>query len=96
MKAIALKEPQWEVAWAPAKRGTDRRLSVRFPDINANYGDQEEAKEAIVKWLNDNRYPVTGAYKIKSGVVVNLANPKHVDDIVSRTSLTIKGFKSPL
>jgi hypothetical protein len=96
MNALALYDPKWELGWSPAKQGTDKRMNIRFPDINSDYGDQDNAKEKIVQWANEKGYLVLGAYKNKGGVIINLANPRHVDEIINRGTISIKGITFPL
>ena len=96
MNAFMLYDPKWELGWSPAKQGTDKRMNVHFPDINSDYGDQDNAKEKIVQWANDKGHLVLGAYKNRGGVIINLANPCHVDEIIDQGTITIKGFSFPL
>ena len=96
MNAFTLYDPKWELGWSPAKHGTDKRMNVRFPDINSDYGDQDNAKEKIVQWANDKGHLVLGTYKNRGGVIINLANPRHVDEIIDQGTVTIKGFSFPL
>ena len=71
-------------------------MNVRFPNINSDYGDQDNAKEKIVQWANDKGHLVLGAYKNRGGVIISLANPRHVDKIIEQGTITIKGFSFPL
>ena len=50
MTDFADHDPKWHVAWAPAKQGTDKRMYVQFPDLNAADGDQEALKEKLLLW----------------------------------------------
>jgi hypothetical protein len=52
MTVLAEHNPRWNVAWAPAKQGTDKRMYIRFPDLNAANGDQEAPKEKLLLWAH--------------------------------------------
>lgn len=96
MNALAEHDSKWNVAWAPAKQGTDKCMYVRFPDLNAASGDQEAPKEKLLLWAKSKNYPVCQSFANAGGVILALANPAHVDQILSTGHHTIKGFSHPL
>jgi len=96
MTAIANHDPKWHIAWAPAKQGTDKRMYVRFPDLNEASGKQEPAKEKLLQWAKTKNYPVCQSFANSGGIILSLANPMHVDEILSKGTHTIKGFPHPL
>ncbi|KDR77657.1 hypothetical protein GALMADRAFT_245786 [Galerina marginata CBS 339.88] len=97
MTALAAYAPKWEVAWAPAKPGVDKRMWVRFPEITATYGDQDAARNKIVSWMNEKGMTVCSSYfTIKTGLAINLACPQHVEEIVQKATHVIPGIKGPL
>jgi hypothetical protein len=96
MTALAEHDSRWHVAWEPAKQGTDKRMYVRFPDLNAASGDQESPKEKLLLWAKTKNYPVCQSFANAGGIILALANPMHVDQILSTGTHTIKGFSHPL
>ena len=97
MTALAQFGPKWELAWAPAKPGTDKRMWIRFPEITASYGDQDAARNKIIDWANEKGFTVCSSYFTqKTGVAINLAYPHHVDELARRGHITIPGFKTPV
>ena len=96
MSALADHDSKWHVAWAPAKQGTDKRMYIRFPDLNAASGDQEAPKEKLLLWAKSKNYPVCQSFANAGGIILAMANPAHVDQILSTGSHTIKGFPHPL
>jgi hypothetical protein len=80
----------------PPKQGTDKRMNIRFPNINSDYGDQDSAKEKIVQWANNKGHLILSAYKNRRGVIINLANPCHVNEIIDQGTISIKSFSFPL
>jgi hypothetical protein len=97
MAALAQYGPKWELAWAPAKPGTDKRMWIRFPEITASYGDQDDARNKIVQWANEKGFTVCSSYFTqKTGVAINLAYPHHVDEIASKGYITIPGLKASI
>jgi hypothetical protein len=97
MAALAQFGPKWELAWAPTKPGTDKHMWIRFPEITASYGDQNAARNKIVEWANEKGFTICSSYFTqKTGIVINLAYPHHVDKIARRGYITISSFKAPL
>jgi len=96
MNALVLYDPKWELGWSPAKQGTDKQMNIHFPNINSDYGDQDNAKEKIIQWANEKGYLVLSAYKNKGGVIINLVNPCHVNEIIDRGTVSIKDITFPL
>lgn len=98
MTDFADHDPKWHVAWAPAKQGTDKRMYVQFPDLNAADGDQEAPKEKLLLWAKLKNYPlaVCQSFANAGGVILAFANPTHIDQILSAGQHTIKGFSHPL
>jgi hypothetical protein len=95
MTALANHDPKWHIAWAPAKQGTDKHMYVRFPDLNEASGKQEPAKEKLLQWAKTKNYPVCQLFANSGGIILSLANPMHVDEILSKGTHTIKGFPHP-
>ena len=96
MIALANYDAKWNVAWAPAKQGSDKRMYVRFPDLNAASGDQGPPKEKLLQWAKTKNYPVCQSFANPGGIILSFANPSHVDHILSSPTHTIKGFTHPL
>ena len=96
MIALANYDPKWNVAWTPAKHGSDKRMYVRFPDLNAESGDQGPPKEKLLQWAKAKGYPVCQSFANPGGIILSFANPSHVDHILSSPTHTIKGFTHPL
>ena len=96
MTALAEHNPTWHVAWAPAKQGTDKRMYIRFPDLNVASGEQESLKEKLLVWAKAKNYPVCQSFANAGGIILVLANPAHVDQVLSTGQHTIKGFPHPL
>ena len=96
MNALAVYDPKWSIAWAPAKMGTDKRMYVRFPDLNEASGNQEAGKEKLLQWAKSKNYPVCHSFANPGGIVMSLANPMHVDEVLSKGTHVIKGFPDPL
>jgi hypothetical protein len=91
MNELAAYDPKWHVAWTPAKPGQDKRMWVRFPDLNDTC-DQEAAKEKALQWAKTNSYTVCNSYFNKGGVTLTLAQPHDVDSIIQRGQVTVKGI----
>ena len=96
MTTLAKHNPSWHVAWAPAKQGTDKRMYIRFPDLNAATGEQESSKEKLLLWAKTKSYPVCQSFANAGRIILVLTNPNHVDQILSVGQHTIKGFSHPL
>jgi hypothetical protein len=96
MTALATHDTNWNVAWAPAKQGTDKCMYVRFPDFNSASGDQGPPKEKLLQWAKTKNYPVCQSFANPGGIILSFANPAHVDQIISTGTHTIKGFPHPL
>lgn len=96
MIALANYDAKWSVAWAPAKHGSDKRMYVWFPDLNAASGDQGPPKEKLLQWAKAKNYPVCQSFANPSGIILSFANHTHVDQILSSGTHTIKGFPHPL
>jgi hypothetical protein len=70
---------------------------IRFPEITASYGDQDDARNKIVQWANEKGFTVCSSYFTqKTGVAINLAYPHHVDEIASKGYITIPGLKASI
>lgn len=91
MNELAAYDPKWHVAWTPSKYGQDKRMWVRFPDLNDTC-DQDAAKEKALQWAKTNSYVVCSSYFNKGGVTLTLAQPHDVDTVVQRGQITIKGI----
>ena len=96
MSTLANCDPKWNVAWAPAKQGSDKCMYVRFPDLNAASGDQGPPKEKLLQWAKTKNYPVCQSFANPGGIILSFANPSHVDHIISLGTHMIKGFTHPL
>ena len=97
MAMLAQYGPKWELAWAPAKPSTDKQMWIRFPEITASYGDQDDARNKIVQWANEKGFTICSSYFTqKTGITINLAYPHHVDKIVSKGYITIPGLKASI
>ncbi|KAF8953176.1 hypothetical protein BDZ97DRAFT_1873597 [Flammula alnicola] len=94
MNELAAYDPKWSIAWTPAKYGQDKRMWVRFPDLN-DTRDQEAAKEKALQWAKTNNYAVCSSYCHKGGVTLTLAHPHEVDAINQRGQVTVKGLNGP-
>ena len=95
MAVLAQYDPKWELAWAPMKLGTNKRMWIRFPEITTSYGDQDDTRNKIVQWVNEKGFTVCSSYFTqKMGVAINLAFPHHVDKIARRGHITIPGLKA--
>ena len=70
---------------------------IRFPEITASYGDQDDIRNRIVQWVNEKGFIVCSSYFTqKMGVTINLAYPHHINEIVSKGYITIPGLKASI
>jgi hypothetical protein len=58
-------------------------------------GYQEAPKEKLLLWAKSKNYPVCQSFANAGGVILALANPTHVDQILSTGQHTIKGSPIP-
>lgn len=97
MAVLTQYDPKWELAWAPTKPGINKRMWIKFPEITASYGDQDNVRTKIIQWANEKGFTVCSFYFTqKTGVAINLAFPHHVNEIVRRGHITIPGLKAPI
>ena len=71
-------------------------MYIRFPDLNAASEEQESSKEKLLVWAKAKTYPVCQSFANAGGIILVLANPAHVDQVLSTGQHTIKGFPHPL
>ncbi|KAF9033868.1 hypothetical protein BJ165DRAFT_1514521 [Panaeolus papilionaceus] len=88
---LASHNSTWDVAWTPAKNGQDKRMWVRFPDLNDPI-NQEEARMKVLEWAAAQKYTVCSSYHHKGGITLTMAFPKDVDQIISKDRVNISGL----
>ncbi|KAJ7143110.1 hypothetical protein C8R43DRAFT_1130899 [Mycena crocata] len=92
--------PTWEVAWAPASEGTDKRMWVRFPTLVPELAkklDREPTKDETVKCLQEilkaNNIGVENVFamgpqgKPPTGAAAVLIHPRQVDTLHRHRSI---------
>ncbi|TFK21086.1 hypothetical protein FA15DRAFT_718170 [Coprinopsis marcescibilis] len=91
--ALMLEHPEWEVKWAPAKSGKDKRPSIRFPEITGSAREETpetaSARMAILKWLDTKGYALTESFLSKGGLICTLRDYRHADEIIALENIII-------
>ncbi|KAJ6628063.1 hypothetical protein B0H10DRAFT_2209740 [Mycena sp. CBHHK59/15] len=99
-KALQDANPTWEVAWAPATEGTDKRMWTRYPTFVPDLArklDREPTKDETVKCLLDilkaNKIAVERAFALgTNGAAAILIHPCQADTILRQRSVNSHGF----
>ena len=99
MAMLAQYGPKWELTWAPMKPSTDKWMWIRFLEITASYGDQDDMTNRIVQWVNEKGFTVCSSYVFHSE---NRCHNQpslplsHQLEIVSKGYITIPGLKASI
>lgn len=99
LTALSNFNKDWDVHWMPAKRGTDKRMWVRFPELRedvSNPSFQSESRDKLQRWAKTKGLPVCSSFPGKPGVTLTMASPHHVDSIVKMGTILVPGFPSRL
>lgn len=83
LTALSNFNKDWDVHWMPAKRGTDKRMWVRFPELRedvSNPSFQSESRDKLQRWAKTKGLPT----------------PHHVELIVKMGTILVPGFPSRL
>ncbi|KAJ6615971.1 hypothetical protein B0H10DRAFT_2219845 [Mycena sp. CBHHK59/15] len=99
-KALQDANPTWEVAWAPATEGTDKRMWTRYPTFVPDLArklDREPTKDETVKCLLDilkaNKIAVERAFALgTNGAAAILIHPRQADTILRQRSVNSHSF----
>ncbi|KAF7328646.1 hypothetical protein MSAN_02473200 [Mycena sanguinolenta] len=97
--------PNWEVTWAPANEGVDKRMWARFPTLVADLGrklDKEPSKDDVVKCLEEilkaNNIVYERAFalgtsggKNPTGAAAILVHPRQLDSLLRKRSINPGG-----
>ena len=82
--ALTKVRPNWEVVWAPQKKGKDRRLTVRFRVADSKEKVPANAADKIRAHLESKGHRTTGGYISFNGLVdITLADSHSVDTILN-------------
>ena len=84
MNAIRRIRPQWDIVWAPQKKGKDRRMVVRFRVADTKEKIPAGAPDKIRVHLEARGHRTIGGYISFNGLVdITLADTRSVDSILS-------------
>ena len=84
MKALKASRPDWDIVWAPQRKGKDRRMTIRFRVADSKEKVQTNAPDKIRAHLESKGHKTTGGYISFNGLVdISLADTKSVDSILS-------------
>jgi hypothetical protein len=84
MDAFRKHCPQWDVVWAPQKKGKDRRMTVRFRVAETKEKVPLNAVDKIRSYLDSKSHRSIGGYISYNGYVdIALADTASVDAIIS-------------
>lgn len=90
MTALSITRPNWDIVWAPAKKGKDRRMNVRFRVAETKEKVPFTAADKIRAHLESKGHRTTGGYISFNGLVdVTLADTHSVDTILASTYFVI-------
>jgi Reverse transcriptase (RNA-dependent DNA polymerase) len=81
--ALSKVRPDWEIVWAPQKKGKDRRMTVRFKVADTKEMVPISAADKIRAHLESKGIRTTGGYISFNGLVdISLADSHSVDKIL--------------
>ena len=84
MSALTKYRPNWEVVWAPQKKGKDRHMIVRFRVADTKEKVPANATEKIRAYLESKGHRTIGGYISFNGLVdITLADSHFVDTILT-------------
>ena len=84
MKALKATRPDWDIVWAPQRKGKDRRMTVRFRVAESKEKVPTNASDKIRAHLESKGHKTTGGYTSYNGLVdITLADTRSVDMILS-------------
>jgi hypothetical protein len=93
---LLVHRPQWEVVWAPQKRGTDKRMWIRFPSLKAD-PNVDSYPDKILDWAKKENILAVSCFNTGGGSILTLGNPEQVDDLLRQRDVTIESIrKSPI
>jgi hypothetical protein len=82
--ALTKLRPNWEVVWAPQKKGKDRRMTVRFKVADSKEKVPANASDKIRAHLEAKGHRTIGGYVSFNGLVdITLADSHSVDTILN-------------
>jgi Reverse transcriptase (RNA-dependent DNA polymerase) len=82
--ALSKVRPDWEIVWAPQKKGKDRRMTVRFKVADSKEKVPTAAADKIRAYLATKGHRTTGGYTSFNGLVdIALADSHSVDTILT-------------
>ena len=84
MTALSKSRPEWEIVWAPQKKGKDRRMTVRFRVADSKEKVPINASDKIRAHLESKGHKTTGGYISFHGLVdVTFADTNSVDAVLA-------------
>ena len=84
MTALSKSRPEWEIVWAPQKKGKDRRMTVRFRVADSKEKVPINASDKIRAHLESKGHKTIGGYISFHGLVdVTFADTNSVDAVLA-------------